>query len=337
MLNRRLEILAKKENATFIRASSSVEDAFDLVRSAEIEVTCKPELWTAAMTVADQELRRALTFGFRADELKEAVADVRNNVEQAVKSASTRRSDELASDIAESLVGRNVFTSPADDLALYGPALDKVTAAQCVDALKAAWSSPGRYVFVAGNAKLAGNADAIVSRLYTRAENTEVRPTDEQAAVAWGYADFGPAGAVASRSHIDDLDITQVTFANGVRLNLKKTDFEAATIHVSARLGTGQLTEPASQPGLSTFSKLTFSAGGLGKHSVDDLERILAGRTVGIGFNSTQDAFVLSGQTNKEDLALEMQLLTATIEDPGYRPEAMRVASKRIAEAYVSL
>jgi zinc protease len=336
MLNHRLDILAKKESAPFIRASANVEDSFDLVRSAEIAVTCKPEQWTAAMAVADQELRRALAFGFRPDELKEAVADLRNNIEQAVKSASTRRSDALAGDIAESLVDRNVFTSPAGDLALYGPALDKVTASQCVEALKSAWSSPGRYVFVAGNVKLVGNADAIVSSAYSRAENTDVRPTDAQAAVAWGYSDFGSAGAVATRGHIDDLDITQVTFANGVRLNLKKTDFEADTIHVSVRLGTGQLTEPPSEPGLSTFSKLTFTAGGLGKHSVDDLERILAGRTVGVAYNATQDAFVLGGQTNKEDLGIEMQLLTASISDPGYRPESMRVAAKRIAEAYVS-
>jgi zinc protease len=336
MLNHRLDILAKKENAPFTRASIAVEESFDLLRSADIEVSCKSEQWTAAMAVADQELRRALAFGFRPDELKEAVADFRNNVEQAVKSASTRRSDALAGDIAESLVERNVFTSPADDLALYGPALDKVSADQCAVALRSAWSSPGRYVFVAGNVKLIGDADAIVSGAYARAESTDVKPTDAQAAIAWGYGDFGPAGAVAAKSHVDDLDITQITFSNGVRLNLKKTDFEADTIHVASRLGTGQLTEPAAEPGLSTFSKLTFSAGGLGKHSVDDLERILAGRSVGVSFTSSTDAFVLSGQTNREDLALEMQLLTASIEDPGYRPESMRVARKRIAEAYLS-
>jgi len=336
MLNRRLEILAKKENAPFIRASDSVEESFDLVRSADIEVTCKADQWTAAMAVADAELRRALAFGFRPEELKEAVADFRNNVEQAVKSAATRRSDALASDIAESLVDRNVFTSPADDLALYGPALDKVTAAQCAEALRSAWSSLGRYVFVSGNVKLIGDANAIVEAAYARAEGADVKPTDAESSVAWGYGDFGPAGTVAARSHVDDLDITQVTFANGVRLNLKRTDFEADTIDVTSRLGAGQLTEPPSEPGLSSFSKLTFTAGGLGKHSVDDLERILAGKTVGVAFFPTPDAFVLGGQTNREDLALEMQLLTATIEDPGYRPEAMRVARKRIGEAYLS-
>ena len=40
------------------------------------------------------------------------------------------------------------------------------------------------------------------------------------------YRDFGPPGAVASRTHVDDLDFTEVAFANGVRLNLKKTTFE---------------------------------------------------------------------------------------------------------------
>ena len=336
MLNRRLEILAKKENAPFISASDNVEDSFDLVRLADIDVTCRADQWTEAMAVADQELRRALAFGFRPDELKEAVADYRNNVEQAAKTAPTRRSEALAGDLADSLVDRNVFTSPADDLALYGPALDKVTAAQCAAALKEAWSSPGRYVFVSGNARIVGEPNIIVKNAYDRAEARDVRPTNAQASAAFAYTNFGPAGAVASRTHVDDLDITQVTFANGVRLNLKKTDFEVGTIHVYGRLGTGQLTEPAALPGLSTFARLTYTAGGLGKHSVDDLEKILAGKTVGGDFTSNPDAFVLSGQTNKEDLALELELMTATIEDPGYRPEAMREATKRINEAYIS-
>jgi zinc protease len=97
------------------------------------------------------------------------------------------------------------------------------------------------------------------------------------------------------------------------------------------------LTEPAStEPGLSRFSALTFSAGGLGKHGEDDLQQVLAGKTVGVLFSSTTDAFLFEGGTNKDDLALEFQLLTASITDPGYRPEALRQARKRIDAAYIS-
>jgi len=336
MLNRRLSILSKKENAPFLRASASIDTPFNLYRAAEIAVTCKAEQWQAGLGVAEQELRRALQYGFRPDELREAAADFRNDLEQAAKTAPTRRSDELAGQIADSLVDRAVFTSPADDLALLGPALAKVTPAECLAALRDAWSAPGRYVFVSGNAKVEGDADQAVAAAYARSSASAVGPTDALSSVAWAYTDLGPAGSVASRMHIDDLDITEVTLTNGVRLNLKKTDFEANTIHVSARLGTGQLTEPAAtEPGLSTFTSLTYTAGGLGKHSADDLQRILSGRTVGVQFGTTLDTFLLSGDTNREDLALELQYLTASIEDPGYRPEAMRVARKHIEDAYL--
>ena len=340
ILNLRLEILSKQENAPFIRADASVEDSFHLYRQTEINVACKAEQWADALGVADREMRRAYEYGFTADELKQVVSNFRNALEQADKTASTRRSDELAGDLAQSLVDREVFTSPADDLSLYGPALAKVTLEDCVAAYRQAWSSPGRFVFVSGNAKIVGvanAANAVVAATYNRARAVPIKAPDARASVTWGYSDFGPAGKVASRTHVDDLDFTEVVFENGVRLNVKKTDFEANTIHVGARLGTGMLTEPAStKPGLSRFSALTFSAGGLGKHGEDDLQQVLAGKTVGVLFSSTTDAFLFEGGTNKDDLALEFQLLTASITDPGYRPEALRQARKRIDAAYIS-
>jgi zinc protease len=336
MLNRRLSILSKKEGAPFTRAEASVDEAFGLYRESSIEVHSRADQWGAALGVAEQELRRALKLGFRADEFKEEVADYRNDLEQAVKTASTRRSDELAGEIADSLVEREVYTSPADDLRLLGPVLDKATPADCADALRDAWSAPGRFVFVSGNAAIPGDANAALAAAYAASQAVAVEATGAESGSAWAYSSFGPPGSVATRTRVDDLDFTEITFANGVRLNLKKTDFEANTIHVTCRLGTGQLTEPPSEPGLAAFASLTFSAGGLGKHSIDDLQRILAGRTVGSSFSSSLDAFVLEGDTDKEDLALEFQLLTASITDPGYRPESLRIARKRIEAAYRS-
>jgi zinc protease len=334
ILNRRLSILSKKEKAPFIRARASVDEPFNLYREATVEVVCKADQWAAGIETGEEELRRALSFGFLPNELREAVADYRNDLVQAVKTSSTRRSDDVAGEIADSLVNREVFTSPADDLALLGPALDKVTPADCSAALKAAWSAPGRYVFVAGNAKIDGDANGAIAAAFARSLAAPVAPTVEDAAVSWAYGDFGPAGAVAARTHVDDLDITEITFANGVRLNLKKTDFEANSIHVAARLGTGQLTEPPTESGLAAFTGITYSAGGLGRHSADDIKRILAGKTAKVVFTAGFDSFVLQGETNKEDLKLEFQLLAATISDPGYRPEAQRAARKRIEAAY---
>jgi zinc protease len=153
---------------------------------------------------------------------------------------------------------------------------------------------------------------------------------------AWGYADFGPAGEIAKREHIDDLDVELVTFKNGARLNLKKTDFEAGRVSMSARVGDGAITEPPDKRGLEAFAGGTFIAGGLGKHSADDLRNLFAGRNVGWQFAPDADAFRFGSTTTSDDLLLDLQLVSAELSDAGYRPEAMRVAQKGLEQMYVS-
>jgi zinc protease len=341
MINRRLSILAKKENAPFFRGSAGAGEGFNFYRETSIGLDCRDDQWAAALGVADQELRRALEHGFQEPELKEVVANFRNSLEQAVKTASTRRSEGLADEITDALLERDVFTTPEDDLALMAPALDKLTVSDCLNALRESWAPKQRLVMVTGNAKIASAnenaaAEQTIAATYQKSNAVAVTPPETIADQQWAYTNFGPAGKIAERKRVEDLDITLLTFENGVRLNLKKTDFEANRIRISVRLGTGQLTEPKDKPGLAAYTSLTYSQGGLGKHSSDDLRRIFAGKTVGAGFGAGGDSFGISGATNREDLLLEMQLIAARIADPGFRPEAARQGRKAIDETYLS-
>jgi zinc protease len=336
ILNRRFSVLAKKENAPFVSAFAAVSDEFRFIREASVNVECKPEQWSAALAVGEQELRSALEHGFQRAELAEVVANFVNSLEQAVKTAPTRRSPGLADDLAQSLLDREVFTTPADDLSLFKPALEKISVADCVAGLRAAFGAPGRYVMVAGNAKIDGDSAATIARAYATAHGAAVSAPASEDASAWGYTNFGPPGKVMHREHIADLDATLVTFVNGVRLNVKKTDFEAGRIRIGARVGNGTMTEPRNQRGLAALAGATFNAGGLGKHSVDDLRRVLAGKNVRSSFNPSPDAFLFNGNTTPDDLLLEFQLLAAQLTDPGYRPEALRQAQKGIEQLYLS-
>ena len=338
ILSRRLSILAKQENAPFRSGSSYAGESLAFYRQTSIALTCRADEWSAALAVADQELRRALEHGFQAPELQEVIANYRNSLEQAVKTASTRRSSSLAGEIASSLLDREVWTTPADDLALYGPALEKITVEACHAALRDAWSPGHRLVLVTGNAKLpAGDAaQAAIAAAYEKSRAVPVAAPAKLDDSAWAYTSFGAPGRVAKREHIADLDVTLLTFENGVRLNLKRTDFEANRIRMSVRIGNGQLTEPRDRPGLGAYLSQTYNEGGLGRHSADDLRRILAGKNVGAGFGASQDAFVVNGATNREDLLLQLQLVTARLTDPGFRPEAARQAKKALDDAYLS-
>ncbi|HMJ05241.1 MAG TPA: insulinase family protein, partial [Chthoniobacterales bacterium] len=336
MLNRRFAILAKKEGAPFVAASASVSEQFNFLREAGVDVSCKPEQWPAALAVGEQELRRALEHGFTAAELTEAAANMANQLEQAVKTAPTRHSNRRANEIVQSVLDGEVLTTPADDLALLKPALEKITPDDCRAALRDAFAGNGRFVMVTGNAKLPENATSAITDAYATAHAVAVAPPAQDEKSAWSYTDFGPAGEIARRERVEDLDLELVTFKNGVRLNLKKTDFEAGRISVMARIGSGGLTEPANQRGLAALAGGTFTAGGLGRHSADDLRNLLAGKNVGWQFRPDSDAFTFSSGTTADDLLLDLQLLTAHLTDPGYRPEALRQARKGLEQMYLS-
>ncbi len=337
MVNRRLAELAKLDGASFSAGRLGVHEGYDFYRNAGIELTCQPSQWSAALAVGEQELRRALQHGFQEAELREVVAGYLNSLTQAVKTAPTRRSGSLASGLLRSIADDEVFTSPADDLALFQPALAEVTVEHCLAALRSAWDVPHRYVTVFGNAVIEGDAERALRDAYAASLAVPVAAPAAIADVAFAYAEFGPAGTVAARQEIEDLGMTLITFSNGVRLNLKPTDFEAGRIRMSVRVGAGQLTEPRDLPGLSFLAGNIYIEGGLGKHSSDDLRRILAGRNVGTGFSVSPDAFVFSGQTTSDDLLLQLQLSTAYLTDPGYRPEAERLLRRNLEQMYARL
>lgn len=337
MLNRRLAILAKQEGAPFLSGLVGATEQFDFFHNASIELTCRPEQWRAALAVAEQELRRALEHGFQGAELREAAAGLRNALEQAVRTAPTRRSEGLASALAGAFVDHEVFTHPSDDLGLVGPALDRVTVEDCVQALRATWAPEhGRRLWMTGNLVLA-QAETEMMAAFEASRAVAVAPPAKIEDAAFAYTDFGPAGPVVQERRADDLGITLLQFANGVRLNLKPTDFEAGRVRVGVRVGGGRLTEPKDQPALAFLAGNTFLAGGTGRHGADELQRILAGRTVGTNFTVGLDAFAFSGTTNRADLALQLQLICAHLTDPGFRPEAMRQYAKAVEVFYTRL
>ncbi|HRE82455.1 MAG TPA: pitrilysin family protein, partial [Opitutaceae bacterium] len=315
MLNRRFAILARKENATFLSARASASEQYDLLRELSLDVNAKADQWEAALATGEHELRRALEFGFQPGELDDVRATFINSLEQSVNTAPTRRSPSLADEIAGDILRDSVTTHPRDELALYRPALERITTEDCLTALREAWSSTHRYVVVSGNAVIPGGKDAIAAA-YQKSKSVPVTAPAAETAATWAYTQFGSAGKVISRDVINDLEITRVTFENGVRLNLKKTAFESNRIYFNTRVGSGSITEPTNQRGLAFLAGGTFDAGGLGKHSTDELMRIFAGKTVSVGFRPINDSFVFSGATNSRDLLLALQLLTAKITDP---------------------
>ena len=154
----------------------------------------------------------------------------------------------------------------------------------------------------------------------------------------FAYNEFGTAGKVKSREYLEDLDATLITFENNVRLNFKKTPYEDNVIRLSARIGAGMLSAPTLEaPGFEIYTQNMLSLSGLAKHKVDDISTLMAGKSVGVGRGFSDTSMTLSGSTTPDDLALQLQLMTAYATDPGYRPEAQAQYEKFIRSWYPTL
>ena len=318
-LSNRLATVGRKPDSPIIFGQAAVQDVARSARSATAIVVAKDGQWQNALAVGEQELRRAIQFGFTGAEIAEAKANIRTALENAVAQEGGRPSGAIADAIATASLADSVYLSPAANLALYNALEPSLTAEAATEAFRAAWNGGPSLVHVATKQPIDGGTAPVQAALAQSAKVAVTAPV-EQATKAFAYDDFGPAGKIVSDTAVADLGIRQVRFANGVQLNLKKTDFEPGKIAWYAKIGAGAQVLPADKPGLTIASQILSSLNGLGKHDVDELRRITAGRQVGIGLAVDTDGIVAAGGTTGADLALQMKLLAAQVTDPAFDP-----------------
>jgi len=336
IINRRFEVLAKEEGTVILGGGAGRSVLFNQIEQGGLEVSPADGKWKEAVPVLEQELRKAVKFGFTADELAEAKARIINIAEEAVKRKDTRRSPGIAMTFIGAIGQKNVFTTPEDDLALVKGALETITAADCQKAFNEFWDTSDLSL-VLTTPEAPEGSEKELKEIFLKSQETEVTAPSQEKLAPFAYTNFGPAGTVTQENKIEDLDATQLILSNKVRVNYKQTDFQKNSISINARFGAGQLTQTDDTAGLDRFASAILQAGGLGKHSADDLERILAGKNVGVGFQVGEASFSLSGRTTPEDLELQLQLMCAYLSDPGFRPEGERMFKLALPMLYKQL
>lgn len=322
VVERRLERLSKEKGSPVAAGSASREDLFNFAELGNFSITAADDRWQEVVPVIEQEFRRAMEYGFTTAEIAEAKSNLLNSYEQAVKQKPTRKSESIATSFVKTINDGRVFSAPETNLEIAAAALESIDAKTCHEAFKKFWNAPGYYLLLTTKEQKEGMKGELAS-LFEESRSKEVVAPAAKEAAPFGYETFGKAGTVKKTAEIADLGITQLVFSNNVRVNLKRTDFEKNKIRLFARIGTGQLTQPKDSPFFDKFAAAVFEGGGLGKHSNDDLQVILAGKNVSSSFAIGEDAFSVSGATTPADFALQCRLMCASITDPGYREEAL--------------
>jgi zinc protease len=340
MVNNRLEERLKEPDAPFTDVEAGAGTHLRRVEYAVFEAHCDPERWSSALAELETVLRRALEFGFSSAEFDRAKKEILGELKKDAAEAGTRSSRDLADEIIDSLTNDKVFQSPSQILSRNEPILAQTTVEAVNRRFHEAWDIPSRWILVTGNAIVDPDpekATAFVKEAYLASQKTPVSPLKDQKTVHFPYLETPDASTpVVSTSLIEDLGIHTTIFENGVRLQEKKTDFEANQVKIKAIFGTGRAGEPADRPGLSVLAEALVNESGVGNLVPEDLDRALAGTRTHFSFDVEEDKFAFEVDGVTEEVELAFQLLYAHLVDPAFRQDRMGLVTDRYHQQYRS-
>ena len=319
MFDRRLERLTNGAQSPLIGGKMMSGEQREAALASTVVLVAKDGAWKDALSAAEQEIRRALQYGFTESEVRTASTNMMGELHDRFAASDTRTNQAIAENILSTVADRDLATSPKMMMPTMAILLKGITLNEVNAGFRELWTGSAPLIHVSSKEPI---PEQRIAAAYDGSRALAVSAPAETVAKAFAYDDFGKAGTVVEDKTIVDLGVRTVRFQNNVTLNIKKTDFEANRVRFMVRMGDGELGLPKDKPGLGPMISATSIDGALGKDSLEDLKELLAGKVITPGAAVSDDAFVAAGITVPANLALQMKVSAAYLTDPGFRPEA---------------
>ncbi|MFI4974573.1 MAG: M16 family metallopeptidase [Caulobacterales bacterium] len=320
VLDRRLSERASAARPPFLSAEVERVDVYNAASLGCVTAMLRDSDWRPAVGAVSAETRRMALYGITEEEYKTSVQALNASVEAEVGEAPTMTGAELAKSIVSNLTQNGTFSTAEEDQRIGRLALARLTRAQVDAEFARVWTRASPPVVVAILPQALDRA--AVTQAWRVAQATPApSPPAQHPGHPWAYASFGPPGTVVSRQPIPDAGAMHIAYANGLRLNFKTSQNAQDHVEIRIRFGAGQQEVAAKDLPVARLATSMLRLGGLGKNDFEDTSRFCEGHECGFELDMLRDAFVIGGETRPEDLDVELQLITAYLSDPGFRPE----------------
>ena len=272
--------------------------------------------WQASLAELKRQVAALQSQPPSDEELEAALKLVRSRLRGAIYSVETRASSDEADSVLEALQHGQVVASPIEALHDFDSAVEAVTPADVQAAVRRDLGGAGPLLAITSPQPLP--ADQV--RLAWSASVDTAIPARAAAAPAadWNYASFGRPGKVVSRQVIPEADAVRLTFANGVRLNFKHTDFAKDDVQIRVTFGVGREELAPTDLTAAVVGGALIERGGLGRNSFADLTRIFGESDLHVSVSVAAEDFALSTVTSTTGLLSALKVDAAYVTDPGF-------------------
>jgi zinc protease len=335
MMDERFSELEQKADAKFLSGGVGNGSLSKDVATFTMAARVQDGKLEDGVGVLATEAVRVREFGFSGTELDRAKQWMAAFYEHAYTDRDKTESGSFAQEYVSYFLNDEPSPGIAYEFDLVKKLLPTITEDDASTMARSLLSDDSR-VILATSPQKAGikiPTEAELQAAITAATKVRVNPWKDTGATRALMEHAPAAGAVASRSSIDDLGITVVRFANGVEAWLKPTDFknDQVLFSLNAQGGTS-LAPPADYPEASLATALVSVAGAGGLKAVD-LQKVLTGKIVSarpyIGLSSQG----VSGSAAPAQLETALQLLYQEFTAPGNDEESFALLKKQLGAA----
>lgn len=335
MLNERFNELRQSPNPPFLYAGAGYSNFFlaKTKDALQVSASSKADGIEEAFKTVVAEVERARRFGFTESEYERARAKYLQRLESAYNEREKTKSD----DYVDEYVRHFLDAEPTPGIEFEYNTMNQVAPSIPVAAINQALqqilaNDENQAVFIAGTDNEQGvlpTQEAVLGYLKGM-RALDLKPYEDKVSDEPLMKELPKGGSIVSEKTDAIYGTTELTLSNGVKVYLKKTDFKADEIRMSARSlgGTAQF-EDKDALDFSSIASIV-SAGGIGNHSKVELSKLLAGKKVSVNpfIGGTLEG--VAGNCSPKDFETLMQLTYLTFTAPRKDMEAFTSYKNRV-------
>lgn len=327
MLNHRLEEIARESDSPFLRASGGTGG---YVRSLQVDflsIGVEEEKIEAGLERVIMEAERANRFGFTASELERVQIELLQSYEQSYNERGNRDNGSYAQEYL-----RNFFTDESVpgievEYGLVQAIVPTITLEEVNQVTGEMVASDNRAVTLTAPEKdgLTLPTEEELAAIIEVAMAADLEPYEEQVVEGELVPTIPDPVEVVSTQIFEDVGVTEIELANGVRVLMKRTEFmDDEILFNGVSPGGSSLVAEEEFPEASTIANVV-SQSGVGAFDQTELQKLLTGKTVSIVPYIREISEGMDGSSSVEDLETLFQLIYLYATEPRADEDAFEV------------
>ena len=326
MISTRLQEASKKPNAPFVfgvMGYGSFLAGLDVFQT--IVLPKNAEGMEAAIKAIIDEQERLKRFGFTKGELERAKKEYFVGVEKGFKEKDKTKSATFVSSLVQNYLQEGSYPNADFRYEFTKTNLEGITLAEINAITGKIMKEENRIALIVGSEKdkeKLPTEDKMKELINFK--NPDVKPYEDEAVLTPILEKIPEGTKVVSEKKVEEVGVTELVFANGIKVALKPTTFKNDQIIFSA----------SSKGGTSLYSDADFysaelastavSQGGVSKLSDSQLDKALAGKTANVYTYISELTEGVGGSTTPKDLETALQLMYAYITQPRRDDEVVK-------------